>query len=191
MKNIKKNGIVGIILWSTSMGVNAEVPRWELVQDESTVVFTATQNGAPISGKFNSFKGEIAFDPLQLNQSKVRIIVDTGSVTLSYQELADTLKTEDWFNVKKFPEAQFTSENFNPVDQETYEVNGKLTIRDKTMPMAVKFMVKEQDENKMIIDGGSTFSRSTFGVGQGDWASTEEIKDAVKVDFHFTLKKIP
>src|SRR5438445_7522047 len=81
----------------------AAVPSWKIVPTESSLTFTATQNGAPVTGAFKNFTGKINFDPNQLGESNVKIIVDMGSVTDSYNQLSDTLKAPHWFDIKLFP----------------------------------------------------------------------------------------
>ena len=124
--------------------VHAAPPSWKIIPGESTLTFTGTQNGAPASGKFDRFTGEIKVDPAALNESSVKIIVDTTSVSASYKDLVDTLKTTDWFNVKLFPQAVFTASQFKKTGDKTYEAMGNLTIRDQTHPVTITFNVLEQ-----------------------------------------------
>jgi hypothetical protein len=39
--------------------------------------------------------------------------------------------------------------------------------------------------------GTATLKRLAFGVGQGDWKSTEWVDDAVKINFSLVLKPKP
>src|SRR5579862_4444596 len=78
----------------------ADVSSWKIIPNESTLTFTATQNGAPVTGTFTNFSGDINFDPAQLDKSNVKIIVNVGAISDAYNQLADTLKTADWFNSK-------------------------------------------------------------------------------------------
>jgi polyisoprenoid-binding protein YceI len=41
------------------------------------------------------------------------------------------------------------------------------------------------------IEGTAKLKRLEFGVGQGDWKSTEWVKDEVKVAFSLVLKPAP
>ena len=44
---------------------------------------------------------------------------------------------------------------------------------------------------KSKIEGTAKLKRLEFGVGQGDWKSTAEVKDEVKVAFSLVLKPAP
>ena len=59
----------------------AEVPAWKIIPNESTLTFTATQNGAPVTGKFTDFSGDIHFDPAQLNASHININIEINTST--------------------------------------------------------------------------------------------------------------
>jgi len=164
----------------------AAVPSWKIVPNESSLSFTATQNGAPVTGKFTNFSGEINFDPNQLSESNVKIIVNIGSISDSYNQLSDTLKTPDWFNVKVFPQAIFQASNFTKTGDKTFQAKGKLTIRDKTLPVTLTFTQEEYSQAKAVMKGNTIIKRSAFGVGQGEWSDTKTVKDDVQVDFTVT-----
>ncbi len=169
------------------MAYAAAVPDWKIDSKQSTITFTATQNSAPVSGKFTSFKGQIQFSPEQLSASKVTISIDMNSINTSYAAIADTLKTEDWLSVKIFPQAVFKSNKVTKIADNTYLAEGNLSIRDKTQAVGIKFDVDQFSKDKAHAKGSFTLKRTPFGIGQGDWSNTDEIKDEVNVKFDLTL----
>lgn len=164
----------------------AGVPMWQIVSPMSSIRFTATQNGAPVTGKFNTFSGDIVFDPNQLTASHVKILVDMNSVSTSYGDISDTLKTSDWFNVAVFPNAVFTADKFIKTGANSYQAMGDLTLRDKKLPVTLNFVLDEYTPAKAHATGTVTIKRTLFGIGQGDWKKTDSIKDDVKIDFTLT-----
>lgn len=169
--------------------VSYAAPAWKIIPGDSTLTFSGIQNGAPASGKFDKFSGEIKFDPEKPNENSVKIIIDTTSVSASYVDLIDTLKTTDWFNVKLFPQAIFTANEFKKTSDKSWEAIGNLTIRDKTHPVILTFNVLEQTDTNAKVKGSTIIKRTAFGVGQGEWASTNEIKDDVTVNFTLSVVK--
>jgi len=167
---------------------SAAVVKWEIVPIESNLRFTATQNNAPVSGTFKSMNGTIIFAKDDLKNSKVNIVVDMNSLHAGFQELISTLKTPDWLDVAKFKEASFVSDEITNVQGDTYLAKGNLHIRDKKLPVQVTFDVKDAPKGNMIVQGETIIKRTDFGVGQGDWASTDEVKDEVKINFDLQLK---
>lgn len=179
--------LLGLLLLATPFSTHA-ITKWQIVSNESEVSFTAIQNDAPVSGKFTRFNGDINFDPEQLATSQVFVSIDTGSVSTSYQQIADTLKTEDWLNTNLFPKATFQSNKITQVGNNNYQAEGTLTIRDKSLPVKINFQLDNNSQNKSQAKGKATIKRNSFGVGQGEWSSTDEVKDDVTVNFNLSLE---
>lgn len=176
-------GIIFLITLLASTCSMAAVPAWKMISDKSNLSFTATQNGAPVTGQFKTFSGEINFDPNQLDASHIYITVEMGSVSDAYHKLSETLKSLDWFDVKSFPQAVFKSNQFIKTGDKNYEAKGTLTIRDKTIPVTLVLILDEYSANTAKMRGNTTIKRTAFGVGQGEWADTQLVKDDVQIHF--------
>lgn len=186
--NIRLMFVLLTILFIPSVAI-ATAPKWNIVQSDSTLTFTATQNNAPVTGSFKNFSGIIFFDPSQLKDSNVRIVVEIGSISTSYGEVADTLKTPDWFNATAFPQAIFKAHSFTKTGNNTYQADGTLTIRDKTLPVKLTFSLEEYSDTHARAKGTTTIKRTLFGLGKGEWAKTSDIKDDVQVSFELIATK--
>lgn len=167
----------------------AAAPQWQIIPAESELTFTATQNNAPVSGQFKTFHGDIAVDPDDYKNGHIDIVVDINSISASYSELKDTLLTNDWFNAQAFPKAEFKAHDFEKTGANAYLAKGVLTIRDKSQPVTLTFTAKDIAPGKVEVVGSTSINRSAFGVGQGEWASTNEIKDEVVVHFKVSATK--
>jgi len=161
----------------------AAIPTWKVIPDQSSIKFTATQNNAPVSGTFKTFSADIHFDPEQLNGSSVKVTVDMDSMVTAYADVAATLKTPEWFDVKQFPHAVFQATQFKKIGEKTYQAEGTLTIRDKTLPVVLPFTLESFSKTSATVIGNMILKRTQFNVGSGEWAKTTEIKDDVKVEF--------
>ncbi|HHT0591718.1 TPA: YceI family protein [Legionella anisa] len=161
----------------------ASLPEWTLVPTESSISFTATQNNAPVTGTFKEFTANITADPEQYQSSTVDVVVNMSSLTTSYAEISSILLGPDWFNAKEFPKAEFKSTKFTKKDDKNYEAAGTLTIKNKSVPVTLTFTAVESPKNHLVVEGHTTVKRLDFGIGQGDWSSTSEIKDEVTINF--------
>lgn len=157
--------------------------EWQIVPNKSSIHFKATQNNAPITGEFKIFSGDIDFDKNNLSKSHVNMVVDTASVSTSFKDVQDALKTADWFDSKAFPKALFTAKDFKKTGDNTYEANGQLTLRNKTLPLTLNFTLEKYADNEALVSGKANLKRTAFEVGKGEWANTKEIKDDVEVNF--------
>lgn len=181
--------IISIILSLVSMTINASPPQWDIIPEESRLTFTATQNGAPVTGEFKQFTGTLLVDPNDLTHSSIDIVVDIHSLSASYGLLKDTLLTSDWLNAEQFPKAEYKATHFKKTGDNSYQADGILTIRKYSEPVTLTFTVEQPSPNKGIVTGSTTIKRSIFGVGQGEWASTEEVQDEVTVQFKVVATK--
>jgi polyisoprenoid-binding protein YceI len=184
-----KRFIFAVSVISLSFSAIAEVPKWEIIKEKSNISFTATQNNAPVSGEFKKFDGEIHFDSAQLSLSNVTIVVYMDSVSTSYPDIANTLKTAEWFDVKTFPKGVFKATSINKVGENAYQAKGTLSLRDKTANITLPFEITQVSATTSIAKGNLVIQRSTFGIGRGEWASTNEIKDDVTIHFSLAATK--
>lgn len=172
-----------LCLQAMPMLIQAALPSWQMIPEQSQLSFLATQNGAPVKGEFKHFTATISFDTSDLEHSQATIIVDIASVSTSYSELSTTLLTPDWFNATLFPKAEFKTTAITKTGNNTYQALGTLSLRDKVAPLTLTFSTTDPSKIPVTVEGNTHFNRSTFGVGQGEWTSTNEIKDEVTVHF--------
>ena len=169
----------------------AAPPKWEIIPKESTLTFTAIQNGAEVHGGFATITGDIAFDLKDYQHSDIHIVIPLDSLQSSFADLKTTLVSADWFDTKKFPNAVYDAKIFEKKTNGEFLAKGNLTLRDKTMPLVLTFTAEQKTPELGAVVGHAEIKRLIFGVGQGDWASTDEIKDLVRVDFKITARRVP
>lgn len=169
----------------------AEVPAYKLLNEKSSLKFFAINNGAPVEGEFKDFSADIKFSPDKLDESKIVIEVKTGSVFAAYDEVVKNLLSKDWLATEAFPKAVFTSKTITRMpNSDNYYAEGTLKLRDKTMPATLNFQLQLTNDNKnAVAKGYCTIRRTDFGVGQGDWAKDDVVKNEVRVEFRVVAEK--
>lgn len=156
---------------------------WNIDKATSSLGFSAVVNGAHYDGNFKTFDGQISFDPDKLESSQIKITIGMGSVAASYQDMGKTLTGADWFDAKSFPSATYEAGSFTKTGDKTYQANGNLTIRGKTVPVVLSFTLNEYTPTKAVVTGSTAIRRNDFGVGQGEWAGTDVVQNEVTVNF--------
>ena len=153
---------------------------------QSSIQFTAKQMGVPLEGHFKKFGAQIAFDPAKLATSRIAFTVDTGSATLGSRETDAELPKPTWFNVPKFPQAQFESTAIKALGGGKFDVAGKLTIkgqsRDVTVPVTLT-----QSGATTTASGTLALKRLAYKIGENEWADTSMVADDVQVQFKLAL----
>ncbi len=74
-------------------------------------------------------------------------------------------------------------------NSDNYYVDGTLELRGKTMPATMNFQLQLADDKNAVATGYVTIKRSDYGVGQGDWAKDDVVKNEVRVEFRVVAEK--
>jgi len=168
----------------------ADVPAYTLDKEKSTLKFFAIQNGAPVEGQFSDFSADIRFDPNQLDKSSIKVDVNIGSVTAANDDVTSNIKLPEWLSAQAFPKATFACKKLTRMPaSDNYYADGTLTLRGKTAPVVLNFQMEHMDDKEAIAKGYVTLRRSDFGVGQGQWAKDDVIKNEVRVEFRVVADK--
>lgn len=156
---------------------------WAIVPGQSRLEFEATQYGQPFKGSF-AFDGTIVFDPDHLDRSLADISIDIASIKTGSEDRDAQAVSAEWFDAQAFPKARFVTQKFEPTDANQFIAQGTLTIRDVTLPVSFPFSLtieKAHGERAAQMNAELTLNRLDFGVGNGQWQSTDAIGDAVKI----------
>lgn len=168
----------------------ADAPAYKLIKEKSSLKFYAINNGSPVQGQFKDFSAAINFDRENLEDSKITVEVQTASVATDYDEVAKNLLSKDWLATADFPKAIFISKAIKRMpSSDNYYADGTLKLRDKTLPVMLNFQLQFPDGKTAIANGYITIRRSDFGVGQGQWAKDDVVKNEVRIEFRVVAEK--
>jgi polyisoprenoid-binding protein YceI len=171
-------------LSTTALAADAPVVHYTLDPAKSTLEFEFVQAGAQNKGKFTKFQTTLDFSPDNPQTGKLDVVVDVNSLDTGDKERDDTLRGADLLSVAKFPQAHFVSTQITKTAT-GYDAAGKLTLRGVTKDIHVPFSFKTTDAG--YLTGKTTIKRLDFGVGQGDWKSTEWVGSDVTVTYSLRL----
>jgi len=152
---------------------------------QSHLTFTGVQAGAPFTAVFRRFRAAIDFSPEALAQSRFDVVIEMQSVDSRDEDRDGTMRGADIFSVARWPTAHYVTHSFEKTAA-GFEAMGSLTLRGVTrdVPIAFQFAATR---GGATLKGAAEVKRLDFGVGQGDWKSTEWIGNDVKIDFSLAL----
>jgi polyisoprenoid-binding protein YceI len=160
---------------------------------KSTLTFSFVQAGAQNTGKFTKFPVTLDAAADGSAASKLDVTVDMTTLDSGDKDRDDTLRGSDLFSVTKFPKAHFVATQITKTAA-GFDALGKLTLRDVTKDQHVTFTLRaasEQGHPVLYLTGKSVVHRLDFGVGQGDWKSTEWVGADVTVAYNVRLTATP
>jgi polyisoprenoid-binding protein YceI len=165
-------------------------PLYRADPARSTLQFSFRQAGATSTGRFGRFTVEFRFDAGRLAASPLAATIDVASLDTSDRERDELLRGTDLFLVARYPTASFRSAGLQRRRDGTYEASGTLTIRGISRPLRLPLAIgiaRRADLTTLTLRGTTVIRRLDFGVGQGDWKSTEWVDNDVTVRFEIVL----
>ena len=167
--------------------VEADPVAWT-VDRSSSLTFATSWGGEAIQGRFDRWTSDILFSPDALDRSKVSITIETGSASSGDEQRDASLPGSDWFDSAVHPKATFVATRFDKTGEGRFVARGKLTLRGVSRPLDLPFRLKI-DGDRAQVSGVTSLDRTTFGIGQGEWASTDQIPARVTVRIALTARR--
>lgn len=174
-------GILGLLFVMATAPAVAN--NWAVDHANSRLGFEATQGNAPFSGQFQNFTADIIFDPKDLPNARIDVVIDMTSATTGAADKDAALPGTDWFNTAQHPQATFKSAIIRATGDTTYEADGILTMRDKSTPLTLPFTLNIDGDHAQA-EGRVTIDRLDFGIG----ASQPETTASHAVDIIIDIK---
>lgn len=167
-------------------GPRAPGQAYTLLPGSSSLTYTFTQAGALNQGRFKSFA--VSFDPAS---GKLDVEVDMRSFDTGDTQRNGILGGTDFFDVARYPQSRFTASRIERTAT-GYEAVGSLTLRGVTRTIVLPFTWRTttvQGRPIGYLSGKTVLPRLDFGVGQGQWQSTEWLGNDVTVRYSLELTR--
>ncbi|MBW4051317.1 MAG: hypothetical protein HIU85_07625 [Proteobacteria bacterium] len=165
-------------------GLRVSGPTYTLLGSQSSLTYTFIQAGARNQGRLKSFVAN--FDPAA---GRLSVVIDMRSFDTGDSQRNDLLGGKDFFDVAQYPQSRFTATRIEKAAA-GYEAIGSLTLRGITRHITIPFTWRTatvQGRPVGYLSGQTVLQRLDFGVGQGQWHSTEWVGDDVTVHFSLVL----
>lgn len=172
-----KRSLVVALLLTFMVGVNngfAQVPAWQMDKDHSYIYFTVDHIFSKVRGQFDTFSADIKFDPQNLAESSFSFEIQVESINTNIAKRDKHLRSADFFNEADFPVIRFQSSSISAVGNDTYAINGKLTIKGKEYDLTLPLTLAGVANHPMVkgaqvagFNGELSLDRLAYGVGSG------------------------
>lgn len=140
-----------------------------------------------VKGSFTGFNASI--DGADFAAAPVTLEIDVNTINTNNADRDAHLKSGDFFETDTHPQITFKSTSWDKQSEESYKLNGDLTIKGTTKPVAldVTFGGANKDpwgNDKIGFEVKGKFNRSEFGL---NWNSALEtggvlVSDEVKME---------
>lgn len=88
-------------------------------------------------GRFNTFDGTFSYDPQNAAANKAAVNIDVASIDSNHAERDKHLRSADFLDVEKFPQARFVSTAYQDKGDGKGVLSGNLTLHGVTKPVTI------------------------------------------------------
>jgi cytochrome b561/polyisoprenoid-binding protein YceI len=175
---------------SNDAGKSSGAAIWIVDTEKSRLVFIGEEKGRRFEGVFGEYQATINFDPADLDASKISVDIATRSIATGDSLRDGTIPGKEWFDIKEYPSASFSSETIRNVGGDAYEADGVLRIKDYEHPITVAFTLIIDGDNA-TAQGGVELIRTDYGLGLGSgWLDDEDVGLNVRAEFEiYAMRK--
>ena len=116
---------------------------WEADPAHSNINFTITHLViAEVTGKFNDFSCTVQTKGDDFNGAQIEVGIKTASIFTNNEKRDNHLRSADFFDAEKYPQISFKSTAFEKTAENTYKINGVLTMHGISKPVVLEAKLK-------------------------------------------------
>ena len=166
MKRLILSAVLGLALAGPALAATYAIDA-----NHTQVHFNYSHFGySNLSGRLNQVTGNFDFDPADPAKSSIEVSVPMSSLSTGVPKLDSHLSSPDFFDVEKFPTANFKSTGVTVTGKNTLDVAGDLTLHGVTRPVVLKVTINSLEPRRGSpaagFDAVTTIKRSEFGVNR-------------------------
>ena len=138
-------------------------------------------------GRFNKAAGKITLD-LAGKSGSVELSIDAASIDMGFEKWDEHMRSDDFFNVAKFPTMTFTSNRLVFNGDKVVGADGEFTLHGVTKPLKIavtNFRCGDHPRLKKLMCGADVSAivkRSDFGLKYGIPAVGDEVKLNIPIE---------
>ena len=168
---------------------------WNFDPAYTTVEFSIRNLWFKVKGRFRDLEGAIVLDEDDVSRSSVNATIRAGSIDTGNKRRDGHLLLKSIFDVENFPAIQFKSTRVGRgKDRDSLDLEGELTIRDKTVPIALA--VNEMDRSRspsgeefVYYSATADLDRCAFGINYGRGIIGRRLRVNINVQASNTSQK--
>lgn len=172
---------------TTSTATAVPAGTYSIDPVHSRVGFAVRHLGiATVRGHFGSFEGSFEIGD-ELDSAKVYGSVEAASVDTQEQQRDDHLRSADFFDVERFPRIEFESKQIRPLDEDSFEIVGDLTMHGVTREISLnaEILGTESDpwgNERVGVEARGELNRKDYGMtfnqvlGSGNVLVSDKVK---------------
>jgi polyisoprenoid-binding protein YceI len=184
----KSKAVTGEASQAASPAQTAAGQKYLITPQNSKIEFIGAKVTGSHNGSFQDFSGQIDYAG-NVEQSRVSITIKTDSINTDTPDLTKHLKTPDFFDVAKYPQATFVSTAIKAGGDKgaSHTVTGNLTLHGVTKSVTFPATINVTPE-VASVDANFSINRKDFGINYAG-AADNLIRDDVVLKLTIRARK--
>lgn len=148
----------------------AHAADFQIDGSHSSVNFKVSHLGIGwLTGRFNSFSGDMSYDKDAIDDAKISVSIDTQSLDSNHAERNKHLKSPDFIDAGKYPEAKFVSSSVTDMGNGKVKIMGDFTFHGATKPVVIEASRVGEGKDpwggyRVGFSGTTSFTMADFGM---------------------------
>src|SRR5262245_25328460 len=166
----------------------AQGQKYQITTQNSKIEFVGSKVTGKHNGSFGDFSGQVDYTG-NPETSRVNLTIKTDSIKTDTPAQTKHLKTADFFDVAKFPEASFVSTAIKAGGENgaTHTVTGNLTMHGVTKAITFPATINVTPD-AATVESSFSINRKDFGINYAG-AADNLIRDDVVLTLHIHASK--
>jgi polyisoprenoid-binding protein YceI len=162
---------IGSALAVTTMASAALPTQWQLDDSHTRVGFSVSHLGfSTTMGHFNDVKGMVNYDIKAPDKTSMDFTIATDSIDTNWDARDEHLKTDEFFNVAKYPNMTFKSTQVKFINPQQAKITGDFTLLGQTKPLTLDVILNKIDNSPLTKEpvvgfrATGTIDRAAYGM---------------------------
>jgi polyisoprenoid-binding protein YceI len=158
-----------IVVTMLTAALPAMAAEFTLDKAHSAVEFTVKHLAiSKVRGMFKDYDATFWFEPGKPESWKVEAVIQAASIFTDNDDRDNHLRSEDFFEVEKYPTINFVSTGVEMTGEDTAKLRGDLTMHGVTKPVVLDLkingMVEFMGTTKAGFEAETKINRKDFGL---------------------------
>jgi polyisoprenoid-binding protein YceI len=145
----------------------------------SAITFEIKNLGIATGGSIGGLQAKVHFMPADLGASTIEALVDVNTLNTDNSGRDEHLRSEDFFDVARYPKISLKSVNFKHKSGSNYTGTFILTMKGRSKQIEIPFAFLDK-ESAVEFKGTFKINRLDFGVGSKSMILSDDV--AITID---------
>ncbi|MGZ9099400.1 MAG: YceI family protein [Brevundimonas sp.] len=147
----------------------ATAQPWTVDREASRIEMAVQAFGAAHTGRFNDWRGEVAFDPVHPERTRATVVVQAASLTMAQAAMTRRAVGPGFLDPRRHPVIGFELRSLQPLGPDRYTARAEVTIKGVTRPVVFPVGLRVSGD-RAHLTGSFALNRADFGIGtSGPW----------------------